>query len=213
MAVHFLSDADVATLKKMKRRMAGELPPISRLEEEFFDNTPEFYVVKLPEEGIPAATQNGSIVPGHAECELYYLGPESEGGDYHLLAATDDPDTPAIADVYNFHRRPWFAFSKYITVARDNFGVWHCAPPPTNYRAILLAQLVQGGSSSVAVFYRLNGVWEAAPDTITDVVEFTLNLSEYWPQYQKGWVQWDEGDVWVFDSTACPVADDTGLLP
>lgn len=204
-------DGDIAYLK----RQLGELRAMPRNNHNFQDvpkHNPaqDVHIAKLPTgTGIVLAALAGSA-PGTADCIVYKL--DQAAG---TISAIVNPDTTEYeVPVYNFYPIPWVGGDRYVEVKREKGGAWITPKPPTKYRAILNDDLDQGGTSTARIFYR-NSANTAWVDSIEDfdVVEFVLNTDEKFVQYQKGEATWDEGGVWVFDSTACAVADDTGLFP
>lgn len=211
--VFIFSDADIGILKTV---IQGERTRVrnnhNHRRDEIVHPAQDVYIAKLPDgPGVVLAGMNmTTLVPGTADCKIYKLDQDDDE-----ISAITNPDASNFeVKVYNFFSNPFFHFSKYIRIMREKGGAWVCDKPPTHYRATLDGNLVQGGSATASIFYRnsTNTAWVDSDSNVT-AREFSLNLDEMYVQYQKGWVEWDEGGVWVFDSTACPVADDTGLVP
>ena len=215
MAQFYLSDRDRVKIAEAIRRAATQPLPVPMRHTVPPDpvgaRPPELYIAKLPTSGIAKRT---GLTAGHATCDIYaLLGQDFTTLEFDLEQQIVTGTDGLQVEVYNFYLRPWFGFSKYMVVYRDKFGRWLCSPPPTNYRAVLNADLLQGGTSTARLYYRnsANTAWINSSEN-ADVVEFTLNTDEMFVLNQKGWVEWDEGGVWVFDSTACAVPDNTGLV-
>lgn len=208
--VIFLTPDDKAFLQRLRKAEADR----PRNNHHFLDlkdpyPAQDVYIAKLPTgPGIVLAGMNQTtLVPGEAICAVYLLNQATE-----IVEAVVNPDaTPFNLTVYNPHSNPYFGFTKYIRITREKGGAWICDKPPTHYRAKLISNLLQGATSTVKVYYRGSTAWVDSGEVET-VREFSLNLDEMYVANQKGWIEWDEGGVWVFDSTACPVADNTGLV-
>lgn len=129
---YLLTEADRNEIRKLiaeERRRYGGTAQRPHLEGEDYQ-TPEVYVAKTPEDGIPAATFDGvDFYPGYADCEIYrvllddgepYLSPLSNlSKRVHNLAleeaGTGAGESGAVGgDVW-------------LTVLRDKFGSWFIA--------------------------------------------------------------------------------------
>ncbi len=210
MAKFYLTEADKKAVAEAVRRSLA-IPyatPIRTVSNGPLSRTPELFVAKVPTGGIPAMV---GLTLGMAACDLYQLQATSSVGDEFELSALLSGSDQGALNVHNPYLRPWFGFSNYIIIHKSKDGVWLCEAPPARYEAALNADLDQGGTSTARVFYYSSGWVDSGEDV--DVYEFTLNTDEKFLQYQKGEVKWNEGGVWVFDSPACAVADDTGLFP
>ncbi len=98
-------------------------------EDEEVDQAPEFHLVKIPAEGVPAmacpgdstgtGTEGSSFVPGVAECEVWRKSIVSDGSNVledagFTIEALNMNTDPIEADVF-------------AAIMRDKFGTWFIA--------------------------------------------------------------------------------------
>lgn len=154
---YLLSEKDLKVLKELigsyarRQNATTERGPTQFLENQE-SMTPEVYIAKTPDAGIPANVSMGSTgvgdQPGFAECQVL------------RITTADPPDIQLITDykhkVFNLSEDS-IEGQKWIVIQRDKFGNWFVAPAVGP--GVFIARL----TTSTA------GFWKYVPLTLTDV--------------------------------------------
>lgn len=186
---YYLTDSDLEVLKEViadhrtrprSSRRGGEQVTVA--------GSPEVYVVKIPENGIPA--RSGTTVFS-ALCEVYSF---TDGTTSTLTAVSSL--TVRVWNIYPV--KVYGQGTPYRTARRDKFGRWLCEKPPFTHFVVPeedispgdsgTCQVVVGGSPADSVEVHLS--WMEGSTLISAGREATAEYKE------------DQGQ-WVFTNAEC----------
>lgn len=120
---------------------------------------PEVLIVKIPDDGIPAAEfKDEKLVPGKAECELYKIVPKDErepfgeGEEKESELKEVQPEGASIKKewIFNIYPVKWYKMTTsgkklYAVARRDRFGRW-LIEKPTYHQKVKPKEDVEPGT-------------------------------------------------------------------
>lgn len=139
-----LSDQDEALLTQIVRKvMKQTVNSPYRQSDGDRDGSPEVYVAKIPEDGIPGREDE---VLGEAECEIFRI--IKDGSDHKLIEIESVVTRKKM--VYNIHpiAVPFNEDFPYFAVFRTKHGQWICEAPQVASSGHYIAKLQAGGLSA-----------------------------------------------------------------
>lgn len=140
----WLSEQDELLLTQVVRKVQkSTVNSPYRQHEGIQDGSPEVYVAKIPDTGVPARV--GDVL-GKADCEIYRI--VKDGSDHKLLEI--ESVVTRKKTIFNIHpiAVPFSASFPYFAAFRTKHGQWICEAPSVSSSGHYIAKLQAGGISA-----------------------------------------------------------------